>query len=181
MSLVPKQIFFVKGGGISSNSRLLSFEKALRKAGIEKFNLVSVSSIIPPYCKEVSKNEGLKNLKTGQIVHTVLSKISSNIENQIICSSIGVAQPADQSIYGYLSEIHATDEKPEIIGRHSENIALEMLATSLGVPFNSTSNFDENKELLRIKGKIVETKNITEMAIVKEEWATVLTAAIFIF
>ncbi len=180
MSLVPKKIFFVKGWGISPNSKLLSFEQALRKAGIEKFNLVSVSSIIPPYCKEVSKNEGLKNLKTGQIVYAVLSKISSNIKNQIICSSIGVAQPADQDLYGYLSEIHAIDEKPEILGRISENVALEMLATSLGIPFNSKANFDENKELLRIRDKSVKTKNITEMAIVKEEWATVLTAAIFI-
>ena len=55
-----------------------------------------------------------------------------------------------------------------------------MLATSLGIPFISKSNINENKELLRIKGIIVETKNITEMAIVEEEWVTVLAAAIFI-
>ena len=180
MSLVPKRIFYVKGKGNSSDSKLLSFEQALRNAGIEKFNLVSVSSIIPPYCKEVSKNEGLKKLKTGQIVHAVLSRISSSIKNQMICSSIGVAKPVDQGVYGYLSEMHAIGEKPEILGKSSENIALEMLATSLGIPFISKSNLDQNKELLRIKGKTVETKNITEMAIVKEKWATVLAAAIFI-
>jgi arginine decarboxylase len=98
----------------------------------------------------------------------------------MICSSIGVAKPVDQGVYGYLSENHAIDEKPEILGKSSENVALEMLATSLGIPFISKSNLDQNKELLRIKGKTVETKNITEMAIVKEEWTTVLAAAIFI-
>ncbi len=181
MSLVPKKIFYVKGKGISSDSKLISFEQALRDAGIEKFNLVSVSSIIPPYCKEVSKTEGLKNLQTGQIVHAVLCKISSNIKNQIICSSIGVAKPLDKGAYGYLSEIHKRDEKPETLGRLSETLALEMLATSLGIPLNTKSNFEEKKDLLRIKGKVVETKNITESIIVKEEWATVLSAAIFIF
>ena len=55
MSLVPKKIFFVKGKGFSTNSELRSFEQALRDAGIEKFNIVKVSSIIPPFCKEVSK------------------------------------------------------------------------------------------------------------------------------
>ena len=67
-----------------------------------------------------------------------------------------------------------------MLGRFSENLALEMLATSLGIPFISKSNIDENKEFLRIKGIIIETKNITEMAIVGEEWVTVLAAAIFI-
>ena len=181
MSLVPKKIFYVKGKGISSDSKLISFEQALRDAGIEKFNLVSVSSIIPPYCKEVSKTEGLKNLQTGQIVHAVLCKISSNIKNQIICSSIGVAKPLNKGTYGYLSEIHTTDQKPEILGKLSENLALEMLATSLGIPLNTKSTFEEKKDLLRIKGKVVETKNITEIIVVKEEWATVLSAAIFIF
>ena len=180
MSLVPKKIIYVKGKGVSSDSELLSFEQALRNASIEKFNLVGVSSIIPPYCEEVSIEEGLKKLKTGQIVHAVLSRISSKIKNQMICASIGVAQPVDQEMHGYLSEVHATDEKPEMLGRFSENLALEMLATSLGIPFISKSNIDENKELLRIKGIIVETKNITEMAIVGEEWVTVLAAAIFI-
>ncbi len=181
MPLIPKKIFYVKGKGISSDSELISFEQALRDAGIEKFNLVSVSSIIPPYCKEVSKTEGLKTLQTGQIVHAVLSKISSNVENQIICSSIGVAKPLDEGAYGYLSEIHTTDEKLESIGRVSESLALEMLATSLGHHINTNSTFEEKKDILRIKGKIVETKNITEVIVVKGEWATVLSAAIFIF
>ncbi|TXT62699.1 MAG: Pyruvoyl-dependent arginine decarboxylase 2, partial [Promethearchaeota archaeon] len=39
MSLVPKKIFFVKGKGFHQ-SKLASFEEALRDAGIERFNLV---------------------------------------------------------------------------------------------------------------------------------------------
>ena len=47
MDLIPKQIFFTKGKGVHKD-KLASFELALRKAGIEKCNLVYVSSIFPP-------------------------------------------------------------------------------------------------------------------------------------
>ena len=58
MSLVPKKVFFVAGSGYHK-TKLASFEQALRDAGIEKYNLVSVSSILPPYCIEVQKEDGL--------------------------------------------------------------------------------------------------------------------------
>ena len=182
MSLVPQKIFFVKGKGFSSNSKLRSFEEALRDAGIEKFNLVKVSSIIPPHCEEVNKAEGLNQLEAGQVVYSVLSRVSSNNKNDLICSSIGVAKPAGEEFYGYLSEHHSIGIKPEKLGEVSEGLAAEMLATSLGIPFNSESDYDEKQEIFRIDGEIIETKNVTEFAIVKKkgEWVTALAAAIFI-
>jgi len=64
---VPKKIFFTKGVG-SHKEELQSFELALRDAGIEKFNLVQVSSIFPPGCKVISRERGLKELVPGSIV-----------------------------------------------------------------------------------------------------------------
>ncbi len=61
---VPTKIFFTKGVG-THKDELHSFERALRDAGIEKFNLVQVSSIFPPRCKMVSKTQGLKGLVPG--------------------------------------------------------------------------------------------------------------------
>ena len=55
--LVPKKMFFTKGVG-SHKHELRSFELALRDAGIEKCNIVHVSSIFPPNCELISKNEG---------------------------------------------------------------------------------------------------------------------------
>ena len=46
-NLIAKKIFFTKGVGVHKEN-LASFEMALRNAGIEKFNLVTVSSIFPP-------------------------------------------------------------------------------------------------------------------------------------
>src|SRR5208282_4096947 len=70
--LVPKAIFFTHGVGIHKD-RLSSFELSLRDAGIEKANLVTVSSIFPPYCKEISRVEGQKLIMPGQIVHCVMA------------------------------------------------------------------------------------------------------------
>src|SRR5512138_2968461 len=62
--LVPRQVFFTKGVG-RHRDKLRSFEIALRGAGIEKCNLVSVSSILPPGCHIIAKSQGIKRLKPG--------------------------------------------------------------------------------------------------------------------
>ena len=54
---VPTKVFFTKGVG-THKEKLQSFEKALRDAQIEKYNLVRVSSIFPPHCKVVTRAKG---------------------------------------------------------------------------------------------------------------------------
>lgn len=181
MSLVPKAVFFVKGAGYH-DSKLGSFEQALRDAGIASFNLVKVSSILPPYCLEIPPEDGFAQLRAGQIVFIVMSRASSNEYNRLISASIGVAKPADQRTYGYLSEHHAFGVKPERAGEFAEDLAAEMLATTLGVDFDPQANYDDKMEIFKMDGKIVETKNITESATVKDEgeWLTVLAGAVFI-
>jgi arginine decarboxylase len=63
---VPKVMFFAKGKGLHKD-QLTSFELALRDAGIADLNLVSVSSIKPPRCKIVSKQDGRKYLVPGRL------------------------------------------------------------------------------------------------------------------
>ena len=181
MSLVPTKVFFTKGKGYHK-SELFSFEEALRDARIEQYNLVQVSSILPPYCIEVAREEGLKELRPGQITYCLLSRMSSNEFNRLICASIGVAKPNDKRNHGYLSEHHSFGEKSDYAGEFAENLAAGMLATTLGVPFDPDANHNEKKEMFRNDGQIVETKNITECANVREEnkWLTVIAAAIFI-
>jgi arginine decarboxylase len=181
MSLVPKKVFFVKGKGCHK-SKLAAFEEALRDAGIEKYNLVNVSSILPPYCIEINREDGLKQLRPGQIVFAVIARADSNEFNRLICASIGVAKPADKGQYGYLSEHHTYGVKPERTGDTAEDLAAEMLATTLGIEFDPNANYDEKREVFKMGGKIVETKSITTSATVKseDEWASVVAAAIFI-
>ena len=181
MSLVPKKVFFVKGIGYH-RSKLGAFEQALRNAGIEKYNLVNVSSILPPHCIEINEEEGFKHLRPGQIVYTVLSRVDSNILNQMISASIGIAKPSDKDQYGYLSEHHMYNAKSEELENYTEELAAEMLATTLGIDFNPEADYDEKLEVFKMGGKIVETKHITEHATSKKEneWASVVVAAVFI-
>ena len=69
---VPKIMFLTKGKGLHKDY-LTSFELALRDAEIADLNLVSVSSIKPPQCKIISRQEGRKYLRPGQIVFTILA------------------------------------------------------------------------------------------------------------
>src|SRR5678815_1438893 len=102
--MIPKRCFFTKGVGIHKE-KLASFELALRSAGLASCNLVLVSSIFPPGCKRISREDGVKLLRPGEIVFCVYDRESSNEPNRLVVASVGVAIPADQEQYGYLSEL----------------------------------------------------------------------------
>lgn len=180
--LVPKKMFFTKGVG-THKTELRSFEFALRDAGIEKCNLVHVSSILPPECKVISKNEGLKELVPGMITFTVISRCSSNEPHRLIAASVGCAVPADPNAYGYLSEHHAFGQNEKVSGDFAEDLAVEMLASTLGLEFDEDKSWDENKEIYRLSDKIVRTTNITQSTVIGTEgnYSTVIAAAVFLF
>lgn len=179
--MVPKKIFFVKGAGIHRD-RLGSFEVALRQAGIEKYNLVYVSSIFPPSCEEINAVEGLKALEPGQIVYCVMAKSETNEPNRLISSAIGVALPKDRNNYGYLSEHHAFGETARKAAEYAEDMAATMLATTLGIPFDPNQAWDERKHIYRTSGHIFKTKSISQSAEGNKDglWTTTIAAAILL-
>ncbi len=126
----PKMMFLTKGVGVDKN-RLSSFELALRNAGIEQFNLVYVSSILPPLCKIVPRSEGLRHLEPGEIVYCVMARNETDEPNRLISASIGLAMPKDRKQYGYLSEHHTFGQTAEIAGDYAEDLAATMLASAL--------------------------------------------------
>ena len=180
MNFVPRYLFFTKGVG-HDREMLRSFENALEDAGIARFNLVQVSSIVPPGCKVISKEKGLKMLSDGQIIFVVLSRCASNERRRLISASVGCALPADKKIFGYISEHHAYGQTAKEAGEYAEDLAASMLASSLGLPFEPDKSWDVRKQIWKISGKIVRTTNVTQTALVKEGmWTTVVAAAVFI-
>jgi arginine decarboxylase len=175
--MIPRKIFFVKGVG-THRSQLGSFENALRDADIAKYNLVEVSSIFPPYAELVDREEGLKELKAGQILHLVLARNSSNELNRLITASIGFAIPRNRTMYGYISEHHGFGETPEASGKFAEELAAEMLASTIG---HDSYELDKNGKF-RLNDAILLTNNVTASSTVKkvEEWTTVVAAAVMI-
>jgi arginine decarboxylase len=180
---VPKIMFLTKGKGLHKDY-LTSFELALRDAEIADLNLVSVPSIKLPQCKIVSRQEDRKYLMPGQIVFTILARSSTNEPNRLIAASIGLARPADDDYtqHGYLSEHHSTGETAQKAGDYAEDMAMEMLATTLGLPNDPTLTWDQREEQWKLSGKIYKTQNITQSAEGNKDglWTTVISAAILI-
>jgi arginine decarboxylase len=178
--MVPKEIFLTKGVG-RHKEKLGSFEEALRNAGIAQYNLVKVSSIFPPNCKLISKQAGLKKLKEGQILFCVLSDNSTNEPNRLMAASTGLALPADTSRHGYISEHHSFGQTDEIAGDYAEDLAADMLASTLGI-VDEKVQWDERKEIWKLNKQIVKTRNITQSARGEKNglWTTVVAAAIMI-
>jgi arginine decarboxylase len=178
---IPTKIFFTKGVG-RNKDYLCSFEAALRNAGIEKCNLVAVSSILPPGCKRISREEGLKEIYPGQMIFTVMARNSTNEPNRLIAASIGAALPADKSNYGYLSEYHPFGVKEKIAGDFAEDLAAQMLATTLGVEFDPELDWNEREEGFKMCNKIIKTFNITQTAEGDRNgmWTTVIAAAVLL-
>lgn len=179
--MIPKKVFFTKWVGVHKD-KLASFELALRKAGIEKCNLVYVSSIFPPACEIVGKEEGERLLSPGQVTFCVMAKNQTEEPNRLISASIGLAVPAESEQYGYLSEYHAFGKTEEESGDYAEDLAATMLATTLGIDFDPDMLWDERKQEYIASGKIIKTKHTAQSAQgVKDGfWTTVIAAAVFL-
>ncbi len=179
--IIPTRFFLTKGKG-QHKEKLASFEDALRTAGIAPFNLVKTSSIIPPSCRLIPREEGLKLLKPGQIVFLVMSESATNEAHRLISASVGLAIPNDPTRYGYLSEHHGYGQNEREAGQYAQDLAAYMLATTLGEDFDINQIWNEERNVYRISEKfIVRTKSITQTAKGKTKlWTTAIAAAIFI-
>ena len=180
LDLVAKKLFLTKGVGVADD-KLTSFEFALRQAGIAGTNIVLISSIFPPNAKLIPRKEGLKLIKPGQILFTIYSRNQTNEANRLVSASVGIAQPKDRSKYGSLSEYDAFGKNERESGDYAEDIAAQMLASSLGIPFDIDKSWDEKRQQWTISGQIYKTKNITQSAKGKDgKWTTVFAAAVLI-
>ena len=181
LELVAKKLFLTKGKGIHED-RLTSFEYALRDAGIAGTNIVLISSIFPPNAKLISRKDGLKQIKPGQILFTIYSKNQTNEPHRVCAASVGIAQPKNKSRYGYLSEYESFGQNEIQAGDYAEDIAAQMLASSLGIPFDVDKAWNEKRQQWSISGQIYKTQNITQSAKGDKDgkWTTVFAAAVLL-
>jgi arginine decarboxylase len=112
----------------------------------------------------------------------VISENATKEPHRLIAATVGLALPHDKNTYGYLSEHHSFGETEKVAGDYAEELAAEMLATTLNVTFDPDRSWDEKKEIYRISNKIVRTMNVTQSAVGDKRgwWTTVLAAAILI-
>ena len=178
---IPKNIFLTRGTGVH-NEKLASFELALRSAGIASYNLISVSSILPPHCSIIDSEKGNRMLHPGQVVPVVLARSESNKADTLVSSGVGIAIPRNREDYGYLSEHHTTGMDAHQVEDYVEDLAAEMLATTYGLQFDPDASWNQKRELWTIDNRIVETKSIVAVSPSDSsgKWTTVVCAAVLI-
>ena len=179
--IIPRRMFFTKGVGYHRN-QLQSFELALRSAGIEKCNLVYVSSILPPDCKIIPKDSGINQLKAGQITFVVLSRADTNEPNRLVSAAIGLARPKNNNQYGYISEHHAFGETMKKSADFAEDLAATMLSSTLGIEMDPNVAWDERKQAYKVGNKLFVSRSIAQSARGHKDglWTTVVAAAVML-
>ena len=98
--MIPKEFFITSGKAISSVSELNAFDLALKKAGIGQCNLVPVSSILPPKCR----NRKWRKIPAGSITHAVIARMDGG-EGTTIGAGIAWAWESERK-YGLVAEAH---------------------------------------------------------------------------
>jgi len=100
---LAKECCMSKGKGSSVNG-LPSFDKALLDAGVGNYNLVRLSSILPAEHVWVQPQDITSHIQEGSLLPTAYSTITSDIEGDVIVSTIGVGLPVDHSHVGVIME-----------------------------------------------------------------------------
>ena len=180
-NLVPTSVFLIKGIG-QHKYQLKSFEQALQKAGVAQQNLVQVSSILPPGCKVISREKGLRRLIPGQICYCVLARADTNEHGRLVGSSIGIAIPKGNENWGYLSEVHGHGMNYQEAADLAEDLAAGMLGTTLGLEVDPDKAWSEKEQVYKSSGLIIRTSNITQTGRGKMGlWTTTVAVAMFLF
>ncbi|RYZ26777.1 MAG: arginine decarboxylase, pyruvoyl-dependent [Chitinophagaceae bacterium] len=183
MGIVPKMFFLTKGVGVHEKD-LRAFEEALRDAGINTCNLIKTSSIIPCGCKRITREEGMKYIQPGQITFAVLAQSQTNEPGQQVVAGIGMAQPKDPSLYGYLTELEEmTGLAEEEVEQDVIEMAIENLVTEWNPKFEGEKAYRKGKKNYRLEGKDVMVDSIVQSGKGAEgnKYTVALVAAVFIY
>lgn len=79
----------------SGSHQLTAFDAALGNAGISDFNLIKVTSIIPPGIKVCSLAPGACVRGNGLMVPTIYEYASTAVEGQTVAAAIGIGLARD--------------------------------------------------------------------------------------
>jgi arginine decarboxylase len=178
----PTRMFLTKGVGVHRHA-LTAFEFALRDADIEQQNLVYVSSILPPRCEVIIREEAVEMLRPGDITFCVLARSETNEFGRLVYASLGLARPADPDMYGYISELHGYGMTAEASGEQAEDLAATMLASTLGLDFDPDAAWNDRKQIYEHSSLIIDSTSITATAECGPDnhWTCAIAAAVFLF
>ena len=132
-------MYFMTEGYGCSEYALNAFDNALMNAGIGDYNLIKLSSVLPPNCKKAD----FVNLPAGSFLHTAYAcHIEASIGNRI-SAAIAIAIPRDSSLPGIIMESAGQKKECEVIKE-----ACEMARNAMNA--RSISDFDIHKTSISV-------------------------------
>lgn len=99
-----------------------------------------------------------------------------------LTASVGVTVPRDRSMYGYRSQHHSFGETDEQAGDYGEDLAVQVLATTLTVDFDPDTSYDERRRYWTLSDQIVHSRNVSRSArgAKDKRWTVVIAACALI-
>src|SRR3989344_2425439 len=145
----------VTAGRGEGSTTLSAFDAALKSAGVHNYNIIKLSSVIPPDSEVVVEKWRNSPAEHGKNLYTVLAEIRSDILGRSIAAGVGWYQIKDGR--GVFAEHHDIIESPNP-KEAAENVAKKIeatvrdLCTNRGYPF-SKRNFKKLITSAEIKDK----------------------------
>ena len=109
---VPHKYFLTKGAGESdAGSKYLpaetgSYDAALKDAGIEDANVVKYTSVLPTEAIEISRKEGTKSIRWGEVLESIMAQANGNKGKHIAAAVMitTVKDPKGKYLGGFACE-----------------------------------------------------------------------------
>ncbi len=121
--------YFPFAATATAKSELVAFDRALAQSGISDYNLVKVSSIIPP-----NATEKRPDLPKGSLLPVAYGAITSREKGVIISAAVSVGIPEDPNEVGVIMEFsgYIPQEDAERIARAMAEEALTLRGLKIG-------------------------------------------------
>lgn len=184
---IPYEYFITKGKGESDDGseflpfKVNSFDNALIDAGLKNPNIIEYTSVMPPEAIQITKEEGIKRLKWGEVLECIKAQSNGNKGEQISSAVIitTIIDPSGKYLGGLACEYAGTQNKFEV-EKYFLNAIHEMIQKrGFGEIKDGIKMFTDNiTEFGYIvhPGKIFEYESL----IATKKFASVITAICFV-
>ena len=182
-SRIPYHYFFSKGHGTSNYAHEAgSYDSALKQAGIENYNIIQYTSVIPPQSREIEKKHFKQYLAKmaphGAVLECIMST-AHGLANETVVTGLMTGHIYDKAkkeyLGGYAVEYMQTYPMKISKDAAAENCAKTLLYDMSGVMerrhfgklvFSSDENDDSN---IKSNTQKLKTKNIVKKLLVNDK------------
>jgi arginine decarboxylase len=125
----------------------------MRQAGVAQCNLVKVSSILPPATQIITREEGVRLLRPGNVVFAVIAQAETNEPHQRIAPAIAWANPERRGVPGFIAEIEEDLAKGKTEQTAADEVgeeAITIVAEALRVRVDARQKWSRRQREIQI-------------------------------